>query len=80
MDLQCSEQMLALCQGQPDHPRRIFAYRRTAANLMNDNGPIRSNQLQHDPPLHPALPVTTTGMSNSTPRFWTVSGPVVQAV
>jgi hypothetical protein len=26
MDLQRSEQMLALCQRQPDHPRHIFAY------------------------------------------------------
>jgi hypothetical protein len=40
---------------------------------MNVNGPIRSDQLQHHPPLHPELPATTTGHSHSTPRFWTVS-------
>jgi hypothetical protein len=72
-DLQRSKQMFALLQRQPDHLRHISAYSRTAADFMNTNSPIRSNQLQHDPPLHPELPATTTGRSHSTPTFWTVS-------
>jgi hypothetical protein len=36
---------------------------------MNGSGPIRPNQFQHNPPLHPALPATTSGRSYSTPRF-----------
>jgi hypothetical protein len=56
--------MLALLQRQPDHSRRIFGYgRATAADLMGANDPIRSDQFQHDPPLHPQLPATTTGRS-----------------
>jgi hypothetical protein len=57
MDLQRREHPLSLCQCHSDHPRRIFGHRRAAADLMNANGPIRSDQLQHDPPLHPKLPV-----------------------
>src|SRR6202044_3390835 len=73
MDLQRRKQMLTLLQRQPDQPRRIFSQGRATANLMDANDPIRSNQLQHDPPLHPELPATTTGWSHSTPTFWTVS-------
>ena len=73
MDLQRRQQMLALLQRQPDHSRRIFGHGRATADLMNANDPIRSDQLQHDPPLHPELPATTTGRSHSTPTFWTVS-------
>jgi hypothetical protein len=57
----------------PINLRRIFCPRRPAANFMNDNRPIRSDQLQHDPPLHPELPATTTERVHSTPTFWTVS-------
>jgi hypothetical protein len=73
MDLQRREHPLSLCQRHSDHPRRILGHRRAAADLMNANGPIRSDQLQHDPPLHPELPVTMTGPSRSIPTFWTVS-------
>jgi hypothetical protein len=73
MDLQRSEQMLALFQRQSEQPRRIFGHGRTTADLMNADDPVRSDQLQHHPPLHPELPATTTGRSNSTPTFWTVS-------
>jgi hypothetical protein len=69
MDLQPCEHLLSVCQRQPDHLRRIFGHRRPAANLMNDNSPIRSDQLQHDPPLHSELPVTTTERAHITPRF-----------
>ena len=69
MDHQRSKQMLALLQRQPDQPRRIFGHGRTTADLMNANDPIRSDQLQHDPPLHPKLPATTTGRSHSTPHL-----------
>jgi hypothetical protein len=65
--------MLTLLQRQPDQPRRIFGHGRATADLMDANDPIRSDQLQHDPPLHPELPATTTGRSHSTPTFWTVS-------
>ena len=65
--------MLPLLQRQPDHLRRIFGHGRATADLMDANDPIRSDQLQHDPPLHPELPATTTGQSHSTPTFWTVS-------
>jgi hypothetical protein len=73
MDLQRSKQMLALLQRQPDHRRRVFGHGRATADLMNANHPIRSDQLQHDTPLHPELPATTTGRPHSTPTFWTVS-------
>jgi hypothetical protein len=73
MDLQRSKQMLALLQRQPDHLRRVFGHGRATADLVNANDPIRSDQLQHDPPLHPELPATTTGRPHSTPTFWTVS-------
>ena len=56
MDLQPCEHSLSVCQRQPDHLRRIFCHRCPAANFMNDNRPIRSDQLQHDPPLHLELP------------------------
>jgi hypothetical protein len=69
MDLQRSKQMLALLQRQPDHSRRTFGHGRATADLMNANGPVRSDQLQHDPPLHPQLPATTTGRSHSTPHI-----------
>ena len=69
MDLQRRKQMLTLLQRQPDQPRRIFGHGRATANLMDANDPIRSDQLQHDPPLHPALPATTTGRSHSTPHI-----------
>jgi hypothetical protein len=62
------EHMLALRQRQPDQPWCIFSYRRTTADFMNGGGPIRSDQFQHDPPLHPALPATTIGRSHSTPQ------------
>jgi hypothetical protein len=68
MDLQRSKQMLALLQRQPDHLRPIFSHGRATADLMDANDPIRSDQLQHDPPLHPELPATTTGRSHSTPH------------
>jgi hypothetical protein len=61
MDLQRSKQMLGFLQRQPDHLRHIFGHGRATADLMNANGPVRSDQLQHDPPLHPELPATTTG-------------------
>jgi hypothetical protein len=73
MDLQRSKQMLAFLQRQPDYLRQIFGHGRATADLMNANGPVRSDQLQHDPPLHPELPATTTGQSHSTPTSWTVS-------
>jgi hypothetical protein len=73
MDLQSRKHPLSLRRRQPDHPRRVFAPRGAPADLMNANGPVRPNQFQHDPPFHPALPVTATGPSHSTPRFWTVS-------
>jgi hypothetical protein len=69
MDLQHSKQMLAFLQRQPDHLRQIFGHGRATADLMNANGPVRSDQLQHDPPLHPELPATTTGRSHSTPHL-----------
>jgi hypothetical protein len=69
MDLQHSKQILALLQRQPDQPRRIFGHRRTTADLMKANDPIRSDHLQHDPPLHPELPAITIGRSYSTPHF-----------
>ena len=69
MDLQRSKQMLALLLRQPDHSRRIFGHGRATADLMGANDPIRSDQLQHDPPLHPELPATTTGRSHSTPHL-----------
>jgi hypothetical protein len=75
MDLQSRKRPLALRQCQSDRPRRVFARRGAAANLMNADGPIRPDQFQHDTPLHPALPVTPTGLSRSTPMFWTVSTP-----
>jgi hypothetical protein len=73
MDLQRSKQMLALRQRQPDHLRPIFGHGSATADLMNANDPVRSSQLQHNPPLHPKLPATTTGRPHSTPIFWTVS-------
>jgi hypothetical protein len=73
MALHRRKHMLAIRQRQPDHPWRVFDHRRAAADLVNANGPIRSGQFQHNPPLHPKLPVTTTGPFHSTPRFWTVS-------
>jgi hypothetical protein len=69
MDLQRSKQMLTLLQCQPDQPRRIFGHACATADLMDANDPIRSDQLQHDPPLHPELPATTTGRSHSTPHL-----------
>jgi hypothetical protein len=69
MDLQRSKQMLALRQRQPDHLRPIFGHGSATADLMNANDPVRSNQLQHNPPLHPQLPAITTGKSHSTPTF-----------
>ena len=45
MDLQRSKQMFALCQRQPDQPRRIFGHGRASADLMNANDPIRSDHL-----------------------------------
>jgi hypothetical protein len=68
MDLQRSKQVLALHQRQPDHLRRIFGYGRGAAYFMDANDPFRSDQLQHDPPLHPELPAITTGRFHCTPR------------
>ena len=56
MDLQRSKQMLALLQRQPDHLRPIFGHGRATADLMDADDPIRSDQLQHHPPLHPELP------------------------
>ena len=50
--------MLALLLRQPDHSRRIFGHGRATADLMGANDPIRSDQLQYDPPLHPKLPAT----------------------
>ena len=73
MDLQRSKQMLALLQRQPNHLRRIFGHGRATADLMDANDPIRSDQLQHDPLLHPELPVPTYGPPDTTPMFWTVS-------
>jgi hypothetical protein len=73
MDLQRSEQVLALLQRQPDHMRRIFGHGRATADLVDVNDPIRSDQLQHNPPLHPELPATTTERSHSSPTYWTVS-------
>ena len=55
---------------QRKKPRRIFGVSRATADLMN---PIRSDQLQHDTPLHPDLPATMTGRSHSAPTFWTGS-------
>jgi hypothetical protein len=61
MDLQRSKQMLALLQRQPKHLRRIFGHGSATADLMNANDPVRSNQLQHDSPLHPELPANNYG-------------------
>jgi hypothetical protein len=72
MVLHRRKHMLALCQRQPDHPWRVFGHRGAAADLMNADGPVRPDQLQHDPPLHPELPVTPEP-PHGTPRFWTVS-------
>ena len=68
MDLQRGEQILALLQRQSNQPGRIFGHGRAAADLVRANDPIRTNQLQHHPPLHPELPTTTTGRSHSTPH------------
>jgi SAM-dependent methyltransferase len=68
MDLQRGEQILALLQRQSNQPGRIFGHGRAAADLGRANDPIRTNQLQHHPPLHPQLPTTTTGRSHSTPH------------
>jgi hypothetical protein len=46
MDLQRSQQMLALIQRQPGHLRRIFGDGRASVGLMNGNGFIRFDQLQ----------------------------------
>jgi hypothetical protein len=62
MALHRRKHQLSLCQRQSDHPRRVFGHSGGATDLMNASGPIRSNQLQHDPPLHPAIPVPTTGV------------------
>jgi hypothetical protein len=40
--------------------------------LRDTDRPIRPDQLQHNPPLHPKLPVPCSGL-NTTPRFWSVS-------
>jgi hypothetical protein len=69
MDLQRSKQMLALLQRQPDQPRRVIGHDRATADLMNANGPIWSDHFQHDPPLHPEPPATTTRHSHGTPNF-----------
>ena len=60
--------MLALLLRQPDHSRRIFGHGRATADLMGANDPIRSDQLQYDPPLHPKLPAHS-GRSHSTPHL-----------
>jgi hypothetical protein len=73
MALHGRKHQLSLRQRQPDHPRSLFGHRGTAADLMNANGPIRSGQFQHNPPLHPELTGPTPRLFNSTPRFWTVS-------
>jgi hypothetical protein len=52
------------------------AYSATAApplTSLDADRPVRPDQLQEDSPLHPALPVITTGRFHSTPSFWTVS-------
>jgi hypothetical protein len=50
-----------------------FGHRSLAPDLVNANGSNRSGQFQHDPPPYLELPVTTSGLSHGTPRFWTVS-------
>ena len=81
-DLQRSQQVLALLQRQSNHLRRIFGRRRATADLMHANDPIRADQLQHDPPLHPELPGYSDRAVHSTPhlldgltgvpKFWNV--------
>jgi hypothetical protein len=68
---QSSEHELSLRQCQPDGPGRILVNRRSAANLMSADGPIRPAHLHHPPP-HPA-PRFPDQADHSTPRFWTVS-------
>jgi hypothetical protein len=70
--LQSSEHELSLRQRQPDGPGRILVDCRAAANLVNVDGPIRPDDLHHDPPLHPA-PRFPHQADRSTPTFWTVS-------
>ena len=78
MDLQRREHPFSLCQRQPDHPRSMFGHCRPPADFMNASGPIGSGQFQHDPPLHPALPVATTRPFHGTPTFWTVSAMIAE--
>jgi hypothetical protein len=74
MALHRRQHLLALCQRQSDHLRSVFGHRGSSADLMDANRPIRPDQLQHDPPLHPKLPATTTGRSHSTPHLLDIAG------
>src|SRR3978361_860923 len=47
MDLQRSQQMLALLQRQPNHLRRIFGHGGASADLMNPNAPAWPYPPQH---------------------------------
>jgi hypothetical protein len=51
----------------------IGHHRRAAYDLVDAGGSICSNKFQHYLARHPALPVATAELANSTPRFWTVS-------
>src|SRR5258708_31684775 len=59
--LQRAENLLSFRERQPDRPGRIFVRRIAATDLMDANGSVRSDQFHHGPPLHPDLPVATTG-------------------
>jgi hypothetical protein len=69
MDLQRSKQMFTLLQRSARSFAAHFGHGSATADLMDANDPVRSNQLQHDQPLHSELPATTTGRSHSTPHL-----------
>ena len=60
-----SKQMLAFLRRKPNHFRQTFGHGRAIADLMNANGPVPTDQLQHNPPLHSELPATNNRRSIS---------------
>lgn len=73
MVLHGREHPFSLRHRQPDHPRSVFGHCGATADLMNADGPIRPEQLQHNPPLLSELPVPASGPPN-TPRFGILVG------